>query len=303
MVSGWLFLVVSSLCSFPCVSPSPCSSLPTSTCTLTRTPSSMWTTSRQTTPAPPPTEESCPLAGYTPPAKRIGFFEEDRSPSYLRRFSSNWRSWYSIGLCWLFSVTLHDDNTQEFDTRGDEVLLSRSKIPSDDILESLYKFGIRESAQLKTVFELYDMEIHQKISVPNYQKLETMDKRTINLKLRLRNFDARHGRIELDARHEEEEQCSKIVREWVALKEEEIFVTSGKKKASVRKGDRCSFRHESNDRSQKPEHIAATPSEASMSRGRSVSKKRSIQRKSNHGAILGQPCRYYLKSTCTRTSC
>ena len=32
-----------------------------------------------------------------------------------------------------------------------------SKIPSDDIPESLYKKGIRESAQLKTVLELYDM--------------------------------------------------------------------------------------------------------------------------------------------------
>ena len=37
-----------------------------------------------------------------------------------------------------------------------------SKIPSDDVLESLYKLRIRESAQLKTVLELYDMDIHQK---------------------------------------------------------------------------------------------------------------------------------------------
>ena len=36
-----------------------------------------------------------------------------------------------------FSVTLRDDNIQEFDTRCDEVLLSMPKIPSDDILESL----------------------------------------------------------------------------------------------------------------------------------------------------------------------
>ena len=57
-----------------------------------------------------------------------------------------------------FSVTLRDANIQEFDTRWDEVLLSMSKIPSDDILESLYKLGMRESAQLKTVFELNDME-------------------------------------------------------------------------------------------------------------------------------------------------
>ena len=49
----------------------------------------------------------------------------------------------------LFSVTLHDDNIQEFDTRWNEVLLSMSKTPSDDILESLYKLRIRGSAQLK----------------------------------------------------------------------------------------------------------------------------------------------------------
>ena len=77
----------------------------------------------------------------------------------------------------LFSVPFHDDNIQEFVTRWDEVLLSMSKIPSDDILESLYKLRIRESAQRKTVLELYDMEIHQKISMSNYQKLKTMVKR------------------------------------------------------------------------------------------------------------------------------
>ena len=61
-------------------------------------------------------------------------------------------------------------NIEEFDTRGDEVLLSMSKIPSDDVLESLYNMRIHESDQLKTVLELYDMEIHQKISMPSYQK-------------------------------------------------------------------------------------------------------------------------------------
>ena len=44
-----------------------------------------------------------------------------------------------------FSVTLRDDNVQEFDARWDEVLLSMSKIPSDDVLESLYNLRIRES--------------------------------------------------------------------------------------------------------------------------------------------------------------
>ena len=45
-----------------------------------------------------------------------------------------------------------------------------SKIPS--VSESLYKLRIRKSDQLKTVLESYEMEIHQKISMPNYQKHE-----------------------------------------------------------------------------------------------------------------------------------
>ena len=74
-----------------------------------------------------------------------------------------------------------------------------------------------------------------------------------------------------------------------------------KEKGQCSQGDRCSFRHETQDRAQKPEHTAATPSEPTVSRGRSVSRKRSIRGKSNHGSILRQPCRYYLKGTCMRT--
>ena len=98
-----------------------------------------------------------------------------------------------------FSVTLQDDKIQESDTRWNEVLLTMSKIPSDDILGSLYKLRIRESDQLKTVLELYDMEIHQKISMPNDQKWKKMVKRSKDQKLRLRIFDGRHEKIETGA--------------------------------------------------------------------------------------------------------
>ena len=53
----------------------------------------------------------------------------------------------------------------------------RDLIQDGTILESLYNMRIRESDQLKTVLELYDMEIHQKTSVPNYHKLKTIVKR------------------------------------------------------------------------------------------------------------------------------
>ena len=141
----------------------------------------------------------------------------------------------------LFSVSLRDDNIQEFDTRWDEVLLSMSKIPSDDIWESLYKVRARESAQLKTVSALYNMETHQKISMPDYQKLKTMVKRSIDQKLRLRNFDARHWRIETGA-------VIKNRKKKCGVEGGKGTCYQWKAKGQCSKGDQCSLRHESNDR-------------------------------------------------------
>ena len=58
----------------------------------------------------------------------------------------------------VFSIVLRNDDVQEFDTMWDEILLSMSKIPIDDVLESLQKLRIREYDQLKTVLELYEFE-------------------------------------------------------------------------------------------------------------------------------------------------
>ena len=59
-----------------------------------------------------------------------------------------------------------------------------TKIPHDDILEGLYKLRIRESEKLKTVLELYDLETHQKKLGPDYHRLKTMVKRSIEQKIR-----------------------------------------------------------------------------------------------------------------------
>ena len=45
----------------------------------------------------------------------------------------------------LFTIALQNDDIQEFDSKWDGILLSMTKIPSDDILEGLYKLRIRES--------------------------------------------------------------------------------------------------------------------------------------------------------------
>ena len=129
---------------------------------------------------------------------------------------------------------------------GTKFLLSMSKIPSDDVLESLYKLRIRESAQPKTVLELYEMEIHQKESMPNCQRLKTTVKRSIDQKPRLRNFDARHGRIETGA-------VVKSRKGLSGVEEGKGTCYQWKEKLQCSKGERCSFRHETQDLAQKPE--------------------------------------------------
>ena len=87
-------------------------------------------------------------------------------------------------------------------------------------------------------------------------------------KLRLRNFDAGHWRIETGAEVKNRKGLSGVQRgkgicyQW-------------KEKGQCSQG---SFRHESDDRAQKPEHTAATPFEPSMSRGRSVSEEKKYPR-------------------------
>ena len=156
------------------------------------------------------------------------------------------------------------------------------------------KLRTRESDQLKTVLDLYDIEIHQKISMFNFQKLKTMVKRRKDQELRLRNFDARHCKIEQRA-------VVKNRKGFSGVEGGKGICYQWKEKVRCSKGNQCSFWHESNDRAhQKPDRNAATPSETSMTRGRSVSRKRSIKSNNKPGIILRQPCRYFLKGTCTR---
>ena len=63
----------------------------------------------------------------------------------------------------LFTISLRNDDIQEFDSKWDGILLSVTKIPPDDILEGLYKLRIRESEKLKTVLELYDLRFIRRI--------------------------------------------------------------------------------------------------------------------------------------------
>ena len=129
-----------------------------------------------------------------PKARKIGPFpswKTDRLPD-LRVLPGHW----SQRFC---TIVLPNDGIQEFDSKWDGILLSMTKIPSDDILEGLYKLKTRGSEKLKTVLELYNMEIHQKKAGQDYHWLKTMVKRSIEQNLRIRNFEARNGNYETNA--------------------------------------------------------------------------------------------------------
>ena len=97
------------------------------------------------------------------------------------------------------TIGLRNDDNQEFDSKWNGILWSMTKIPPDDILEGLYKLRIRESEKLKTVLELYDLETHQKKLGPDYHRLKTMVKRSIEQDIRNENFGARNGNYERHA--------------------------------------------------------------------------------------------------------
>ena len=72
------------------------------------------------------------------------------------------------GLSDLFTFSLQNDDVQDFDVGWDQALLTASDMPSDVILEGLYKSELQDSAQIHTVLALYDQETARKNGQPNY---------------------------------------------------------------------------------------------------------------------------------------
>ena len=195
----------------------------------------------------------------------------------------------------LFTVVLRNDDIREFDSTWDENLLPMTQIPSDEILESLYKLRIRESEKLKTVLELYNMEIHQKEAGPDYHRLKTMVKRSIEQKLRMKNFEARNGNYERNA----------VVKNQGTKQREQR--TPGdcwqwKDNGQCSKGDSCSFRHDIIKRA-KTTQLNPSPSFSTQQNVKSASRTRSPRGKSPSGRMFRFPCKDYLKGTCTNSFC
>ena len=178
----------------------------------------------------------------------------------------------------LFTISLRNDNIQEFDSKWDGILLSMTTIPHDDILEGLYKLRIRESEKLKTVLELYDLETQQKKLGPDCFRLKTMVKRSVEQEIRNNNFGIRNGNFEKNAVVKNQGTKQRVQR---ILGDCWQWETNGQ----YVKGDNCSFRHDINKLGQ------VTPSNPSSNsfmqqNERKSSRTRSPRRRSPSGRML-----------------
>ena len=126
----------------------------------------------------------------------------------------------------LFTISVRNDDIQDFDSEWNGILLSMTKIPHEDMLEGLYKLRIRKSEKPKTVLELYDLETHQKKLGPDYHRLKTMVKRSIEQEIRNKNFGIRNGNFEKNAWSRIREQNS-VYKEFLEI------VGNGKPTGSV----------------------------------------------------------------------
>ena len=210
-----------------------------------------------------------------------------------RLLSCYWRSWYSSWWRWFLLCYPSWWQQSGIRCKMGRILLSMTKMPWYDILESLHKLRHESLNNSKTVLELYDMEIHQKILMPNHQRLKTIVKRSLDQKLWLRNFDARHEKIETGA-------VVKGHREISGVERGQGTCYQWKEKERCSKGDQCSFRHESNHRA-KPK--AAPPSEPhfSKTRGRIVLRRRNARGRSQSEKFNRPPCKHFVKGTCSKS--
>ena len=177
----------------------------------------------------------------------------------------------------------------------DGILLSMTKIPPDDILEGLNKLRIRESEKLKTVLELYDLEIHQKKLGLDYHRFKTMVKRSIEQEIRNKKFGSRNGNFEKNAvvkNSGTKQRVQSILGDcWQ-------WETNGQ----CVKGDNCSFRHDINKRG-KMTQPNPFPTSFMQHNERKSSRTRSPRGRSLSGRTSRWPCKDYFRGTCNNSFC
>ena len=99
------------------------------------------------------------------------------------------------GLSILFSISLQNDDVQKIVVRRGQALLSASEMPSEVILEGLYKSKLQDPVQLQTVLALYDQET-ARTQEPNYEQMKTAVHLHIDQMMSTRNSRVRSEVVE-----------------------------------------------------------------------------------------------------------
>ena len=143
--------------------------------------------------------------------------------------------------------------------------------------------------------ELYDLETHQKKLGPDYHRLKTMVKRSIEQEIRNKNFGSRNGKFEKNAvvkNQGTKQRGQRILGDcW-------HWETNGQ----CVKGDNCGFRHDTNKR-EKVTPSNPFPNSFMRQNERKASRTRSPRGRSPSGRMSSWLCKDYLGGTCNNSSC
>ena len=143
--------------------------------------------------------------------------------------------------------------------------------------------------------ELYDLETHQKKLGPDYHRLKTMVKRSIEQEIRNNNLapEMEIMRATPWSRIRGQKQRGQRILgdcwQWKA-------------NGHCSKGDNCSFRHDINKRAKLTEPNPS-PNSFMQQSERNASRTRSPRGRSPSGRMSRWPCKDYLKGTCTNPFC
>ena len=155
--------------------------------------------------------------------------------------------------------------------------------------------SIRESEKLKTVLELYNMEIHQKKPGPDYHRVKTMVKRSIEQEIRNNNFGARNGNYGKNAVVKNQGTKQRVQR---ILGDCWQWESNGQ----CSEGNNCSFLQDTNKRG-KLTQPNLLPSSSTRQNEGNASRTRSPRGKRPSGIMFRLLCKDYLKGTCNNSFC
>ena len=131
-------------------------------------------------------------------AQKHDRFSRGRQSAYIiHEYFRATRAYEAVqGFSDLFSMTFQNDDVQDFDVKWDHALLSVSEMPSDAILEGLYKSKLQNSAQLRDCDGIVWSRRCSKQWDTELSTIENCSETSYWSMMRNRNFRARNDVVE-----------------------------------------------------------------------------------------------------------